>query len=681
MCLHWADDHAAEDALARYRAATQGSLRARDFGAKVDALADACSDRLVDDLDRKITFIGGLNTADVVKIAAVTNGLSGFSYKKTTSSSPTPSSSAPKKTSANDFSPSSSSSARDAGSPTNWIDQAVSWQAKNPVTDKAKWFDSQASFPTKPIRCFNCGDIAGHYYRACPKQRKNPKVVVLAALASLTKLNRSSSSSPPDPTPPLDVETAKRFSELSSDDEGAGKVNEEGEPSVDDLWSFLSSRSPLPIVSSLSSLPTSPSCTSSSALLTASSSVGVRATLNPSPVTSERSELGTSSGSLKDASAKKKKKKNKSRTHAKSSPPAPEVAAAPLTVPALFGDEQVEGTALIDSGAQADVVSPALAHRLGGGVRRLVASVHADLAGDRQQVRLSWFLPSSVRVGDILRTRSFFVCPLPPGIDAILGVPWLKDTGTAIPSSRLFFAPDGPSMDVYDFDTGRFVDQAPRNLIDLGYTNRKITSNEVEDFLVCALQAGVSPSLLTDFVESIEFEPHNPLLDVDDNEVDDPNDLSKSDAKVALSELLAESNNVFVDELPAPPPYRPVNHDIPLVDEEKKIRPHAIRMPDQYAAQWSAHLCKFVETGFWSPAALDSACAMFAVPKHDESQARFVVGLKPRNDHTVKLASPIHDMKQSRYRVASHRRQRKLDFKGAYEQVRLNPFPFPSLAS
>jgi hypothetical protein len=98
--------------------------------------------------------------------------------------------------------------------------------------------------------------------------------------------------------------------------------------------------------------------------------------------------------------------------------------------------------------------------------------------------------------------------------------------------------------------------------------------------------------------------------------------------------------------LPGPPPFRPVNHTIELANEDEKVCPRAIRRPDRYAEQWSAHLRKFVSTGFWSPAALDSACSLFAVPKHDKTKARFVVNLKPRNDNTVKMVSPIPDMKQ-----------------------------------
>ncbi|GAA5986982.1 hypothetical protein JCM11641_002275 [Rhodosporidiobolus odoratus] len=247
------------------------------------------------------------------------------------------------------------------------------------------------------------------------------------------------------------------------------------------------------------------------------------------------------------------------------------------SVPALFGNDQATASALLDLGAQADVLSPALAHRLG--------------------VEIS---PQ----------------------DSIL----LHLSTTA----------------------GSFSPSSMPLLAHLGYTNRQMTWAEVGPFVICALRAGVPPPLVNEFVEIIEFEQHNPLLDVDDDVLDDPNDLSESEARQALDKLLGEFADDFVDELPGPPPFRPVNHSIPLLDTEKKIRPHAICIPDRFAAQWSVHLRTSVETGFWSPAALDLACAMLAVPKHDKSQAWFVINLKPRDNNTAKLASPIPNMKQTR---------------------------------
>ena len=62
---------------------------------------------------------------------------------------------------------------------------------------------------------------------------------------------------------------------------------------------------------------------------------------------------------------------------------------------------------------------------------------------------------------------------------------------------------------------------------------------------------------------------------------------------------------------------------------------------------------------------------MFAVPKHDKSQARFVINLKPRNLNTKKFSTPLPDMMEVRNRLPSHRFRSKIDFKQAYEQIRI----------
>ncbi|GAA5992524.1 hypothetical protein JCM11641_006980 [Rhodosporidiobolus odoratus] len=204
--------------------------------------------------------------------------------------------------------------------------------------------------------------------------------------------------------------------------------------------------------------------------------------------------------------------------------------------------------------------------------------------------------------------------------------------------------PVGPNEEVYDFETGQFSLQPERNFEDLGFKKRPMLAGERTDFFLCALAAGVPG--LEDYVD---YEPRNSLLDVWDDDPSLPN-LSIADAKERLGELTQRFDDVFVDDLPDRlPPFRPINHEIFELVEGLKIPPRVIGMPDRYAKQWSAHLLKFVETGYWSPKALESACSMFAVPKHDPSQARFVINLKP--PHPVRS---------------------KLDFKKAYEQIRLN---------
>lgn len=252
----------------------------------------------------------------------------------------------------------------------------------------------------------------------------------------------------------------------------------------------------------------------------------------------------------------KRKKKKPNRRPTSTVPPAPPVVAAePLIVPVRFGNGSFESSALVDSGAQAEVISPALVHRLHLPVRRLDAPVHASLASGNDGVRLALFAVTDVRVGDrLFPQRSFFVAPLPDGIDAILGTPFMKDLGYAVLTTSLFVAPDGPSSDVYDFETKSFCSQPNENLRALGFTDCKMTNDEFDDFLICSMTAGVQASEFDELYKRIGFEPRNPLLDIDD---DDPAsaDLSEDEARAHLDQLLAEFGDVFVDELPKLPPF------------------------------------------------------------------------------------------------------------------------------
>jgi len=130
------------------------------------------------------------------------------------------------------------------------------------------------------------------------------------------------------------------------------------------------------------------------------------------------------------------------------------VSPVPLTLPVRFGEgDGVVGPALVDSGSQADVLDPRVVHLLNLQVRRLDAPIHADLASDGDGIRLSLFVNVPVKIGESAAApRAFFVSPLPDGVDAILGTPWLRDTGTGVSADYIFHVPAGkPSSCIYDF--------------------------------------------------------------------------------------------------------------------------------------------------------------------------------------------------------------------------------------
>jgi RNase H-like domain found in reverse transcriptase/Integrase zinc binding domain/Reverse transcriptase (RNA-dependent DNA polymerase) len=355
-----------------------------------------------------------------------------------------------------------------------------------------------------------------------------------------------------------------------------------------------------------------------------------------------------------------------------SRPSEPVVAPQPATCRATVGS--FAAVVLMDSGCQVDVISPELAHAIGATLHRIIAPIHADLGAQGHEIRLATFLSTSLQIGEIaFEQRSFFVHPLPSGVDAILGLPFMKDSGIAISASDVFYRPAGPYEPVIDLDSGQFNPQPQQNLVDLGFTRRPMTPDEEHRFAICTVLSGMKSA-----EEFIDFEPPNPLLDEGEDDPSQP-DISEEECQVELAALLEEFTDILVTELPPgrPAPFRPVNHSIPLLNPEETIRPRIHAMPDRYKEQFAAHANKFVESGWWVPAALESACAMFAVPKHDPTQARFVVNLKPRNANTRKMHSPLPDMRAIRAIVASHPYRTKLDFKNAYEQIRVVPEDVP----
>ena len=215
--------------------------------------------------------------------------------------------------------------------------------------------------------------------------------------------------------------------------------------------------------------------------------------------------------------------------------------------------EGVPAIALADTGSQADVLSPALAHKIGAPIQRLLAPVRADLGADGHEVRLALFTQSAFASGATsLPSRPYFVAPLPPGIDAILGLPWFESTGAAASASSVFLRPDGPSELIVDLTAKRFIDQPTQNFRDLGFTDRAMTCmtpDEQHSFALCAMLSGSTKA-----DEFIDFEPYSPLLD--DYE-DDPSkaDIDEAECQRQLNDLLAEFSDILVSELP--PDQRP----------------------------------------------------------------------------------------------------------------------------
>jgi hypothetical protein len=242
---HWTDDSAAEKAVEAFRSARQGTATARAFGSTVDALANACFDRIVSDLGsqdhlpRRVALVvqdflkvqlaarkaqGSYEGtfSEAVCIAALTDSLKDFKPANSAKSPSSSSASSKRNGGSADVLTSrqpSSLSSSSSGKTLNWIAAAREWQKANPMDKKAQWHDAKGAEVPRKLWCYNCGELGSHFSRSCTKARKDPDVVVIAALHRSGSFSPFSSS--PSVTSGEPAVTEAPFSVHEGKEEGA----------------------------------------------------------------------------------------------------------------------------------------------------------------------------------------------------------------------------------------------------------------------------------------------------------------------------------------------------------------------------------------------------------------------------------------------------------------------------
>jgi len=178
--------------------------------------------------------------------------------------------------------------------------------------------------------------------------------------------------------------------------------------------------------------------------------------------TQEMNTIQNTSSRLSKGKGRKEREGPKPDEPAKSLPLPiiePIISPDPLTCNAEFNG--IVGKALVDSGSQVDVISTKFAAQLGIELHHLIAPLHADLGAEGHTVRLALFADSiSFSSGAVtFPTRSFFVSSLPAGLDAILGTPFMRDSGTSVSADSVFFTPKGPSQPVINMSSNSYSPQ------------------------------------------------------------------------------------------------------------------------------------------------------------------------------------------------------------------------------
>ncbi len=118
------------------------------------------------------------------------------------------------------------------------------------------------------------------------------------------------------------------------------------------------------------------------------------------------------------------------------------------------------------------------------------------------------------------------------------------------------------------------------------------------------------------------------------------------------------------------PPYRMVNHEIPLVDPEKRYHYHLPRCPNALRDEFDEKVNRYTRAGWWELTSASQAAPMMCVFKKD-THLRTVVDCRQRNENIVKDVTPMPDQDNIREDVARAKYRSKIDLSDAYEQVRV----------
>ncbi|KAJ3906070.1 hypothetical protein F5879DRAFT_947883 [Lentinula edodes] len=65
------------------------------------------------------------------------------------------------------------------------------------------------------------------------------------------------------------------------------------------------------------------------------------------------------------------------------------------------------------------------------------------------------------------------------------------------------------------------------------------------------------------------------------------------------------------------PPYREVNHTIPLINPQARYRVYTPRCPDSLRAQLTEKTNRYIRAGWWKPMTVQQASPMLCLAKKD----------------------------------------------------------------
>ncbi|CCA74791.1 hypothetical protein PIIN_08760 [Serendipita indica DSM 11827] len=270
--------------------------------------------------------------------------------------------------------------------------------------------------------------------------------------------------------------------------------------------------------------------------------------------------------------------------------------------------------ALVDTGSMSDFVSTTLVDQLRLKYESLAKPLTVQLAVTGSRGKINASTTVAFRYGDICEKRRFDVMNI-DGYDVILGTPFLYQ-----------------HKGVIGFNPTRLAFESIEAL--------PIEGKEV------ATIASLAASVLNNSLEEVR-------------------EMLRKEA----ADLCRPA-----EETPLPP-FRAINHRIPLKNESLQIPYIPSRCPQAFQEQWARKRDTYIRTGRWEYATGHSGVPMLFIPKkpgpNGEKRPRTVFAKQRLNENTIKLSSPLPDIQSILETIAPHRHKSLIDGRDAYEQIRV----------
>ncbi|QRV92218.1 Transposon Ty3-G Gag-Pol polyprotein [Ceratobasidium sp. AG-Ba] len=128
------------------------------------------------------------------------------------------------------------------------------------------------------------------------------------------------------------------------------------------------------------------------------------------------------------------------------------------------------------------------------------------------------------------------------------------------------------------------------------------------------------------------------------------------------------------------PPFRDINHTIPIIDESKVYRFCPSQCPEALKPLFEIKAREYLDTGRWKFATGTNAIPMLFLPKKTKDGTvalRTVLDKRKQNSNTRKLTSPLPIIEDILAVVCKYKYKTLLDGKDAYEQIRIEPNDVP----